>query len=129
VKSVLASMDSVRGFWDARAAVLNFDVESRTDGDRAIVTVRGDFDLQVAERVVDELAKVEESSPALLVIDLSGVSFLDSSGMGVIAAAQARAVEAGREIVLVRPPYSVRRAFALSGFDDVIRVVDDLDSI
>ena len=39
--------------------VLNFDLESRVEGDRAIVTVSGDFDLQVAQRVVDELAKVE----------------------------------------------------------------------
>jgi anti-anti-sigma factor len=109
--------------------MLNFDVESRVDGDRTIVTVRGDFDLQVAERVVAELTKVEERSPELLVIDLSGLSFLDSSGMGVIAAAQARAVEEGRRIVLIRPPYSVRRAFQVSGFDDVITVVDDLDSI
>jgi hypothetical protein len=71
--------------------VLNFGVESRAEGDRAIVTVRGHVDLQVAERVVAELAKVEERAPALLVIDLSGLSFMDSSGMGVIAAAQARA--------------------------------------
>jgi anti-anti-sigma factor len=111
------------------APMLNFDVESRVDGERAIVTVRGDLDLQVAQRVVAEIEKVEEGAPALLVIDLSGISFLDSSGMGVIAAAQARAVEAGRRIVVVRPPYSVRRAFELSGFDDVIEVVDDPDAI
>jgi anti-anti-sigma factor len=111
------------------AVMLNFDVESRVEGDRAIVTVRGDLDLQVAERVVAEIEQVEEGAPAVLVIDLSGLSFLDSSGMGVIAAAQARAVEAGRRIVLVRPPYSVRRAFELSGFDDVIEVVEGLDAI
>ncbi|HET8820254.1 MAG TPA: STAS domain-containing protein [Thermoleophilaceae bacterium] len=109
--------------------MLNFEVESRIESDRAIVTVRGDFDLEVAERVVAELAKVEEREPALLVVDLSGLSFMDSSGMGVVAAAHARAVEAGRRIVFVRPPYTVRRAFELSGFDDVIAVVDDLDSI
>jgi anti-anti-sigma factor len=109
--------------------VLNFEVESRIESDRTIVTVRGDFDLQVAERVVAELAKVEERAPALIVVDLSGLSFMDSSGMGVVAAAHARAVEAGRRIVFVRPPYTVRRAFELSGFDDVIAVVDDLDSI
>jgi anti-anti-sigma factor len=109
--------------------VLNFDLDSRIEGDRAIVTVRGDFDLQVAQRVVNELAKVEADAPALLVIDLSGVSFLDSAGMGVIAAAQARAVEGGRDLALVRPPYSVRRAFELSGFGEVIRVVDDLDAL
>jgi stage II sporulation protein AA (anti-sigma F factor antagonist) len=109
--------------------VLNFDVESRVEEDRTIVSVRGDFDVQVTERVVAELEKVEQSEPELLVIDLSGLSFMDSSGMGVIAAAQARAVEAGRRLVLVRPPYSVRRAFELSRFDDVVTIVDDLHAI
>ena len=109
--------------------MLNFDVESRVEDDRTIVSVRGDFDLQVAERVVAELEKVEASEPPLLVIDLSRLSFMDSSGMGVIAAAQARAVEGGRRLVLVRPPYSVRRAFELSGFEDVVTIVDDLDSV
>ena len=109
--------------------VLNFDLESRVEGDRAIVTVSGDFDLQVAQRVVDELAKVEADEPALLVLDLSRLSFLDSAGMGVIAAAQARATEAGRKLAVVRPPYSVRRAFEVSGFGDVINVVADIDSV
>ena len=109
--------------------VLNFELESRVEGDRAIVTVRGDFDLQVAQRVVEELAKVEAGEPALVIIDLSRVSFLDSAGMGVIAAAQARATEAGRNLAVVRPPYSVRRAFEVSGFGDVITVVDEIDAI
>jgi stage II sporulation protein AA (anti-sigma F factor antagonist) len=109
--------------------VLNFDVESRVDGQRAIVTVRGDLDLQVAQRVVDELAKVEASEPPLLILDLSGLTFLDSAGMGVIAAALARANEAGRELAVVRPPYSVRRAFEVSGFGDVIRVVEDVEAV
>jgi anti-anti-sigma factor len=109
--------------------VLNFDLESRVEGDRAIVTVIGDFDLQVAQRVVDELAKVEAAEPAVLIIDLSRVSFLDSAGMGVIAAAQARATETGRDLAVVRPPYSVRRAFEVSGFGDVITVVDDIETV
>jgi anti-anti-sigma regulatory factor len=49
--------------------------------------------------------------------------------MGVIAAAQARANEAGRDLAVVRPPYSVRRAFEVSGFGDVINVVEDIESI
>ena len=109
--------------------MLNFELESRVEGDRAIVTVRGDFDLQVAQRVVEVLAKVEAGEPALVIIDLSRVSFLDAAGMGVIAAAQARATEAGRNLVVVRPPYSVRRAFEVSGFGDVITVVDEIDAI
>jgi anti-anti-sigma factor len=64
----------------------------------------------------------------LLVLDLSGLSFMDSSGMGVVAAAHARAVEAGRRFVVVGPPFSVRRAFEISNLHEVITIVADLES-
>ena len=41
----------------------------------------------------------------------------------------ARAVEADRRFVVVGPPYSVRRAFELSGFDEVITVVEDIAEV
>jgi anti-anti-sigma factor len=106
--------------------VLNFDLKTATEGTSALVSIRGDLDLQVAERVVDTLTRIELTEPALLVIDLSGLSFMDSTGMGVIAAAHSRAVEAGRRFVIVRPPAGVRQAFELSKLDAVITTVDDL---
>ena len=109
--------------------LLNFDIESHVDGDRAVVNVRGDLDLQVAPRVAQELTSAEAGNPSVLIVDLSGLSFMDSSGMGVIAAAHARAVEADRRFVVVGPPYSVRRAFELSGFDEVITVVEDIADV
>ena len=109
--------------------MLNFDVDTETENGSALVRVRGDFDLQVAERVADALAEVEGTEPGLLVIDLSGLSFLDSTGMGVIAAAYARAAEADRRFAIVRPPGGVRQAFEISGFDKVVNIVDDLASV
>jgi stage II sporulation protein AA (anti-sigma F factor antagonist) len=109
--------------------VLNFDLSTETEGKSVLVTVRGDLDVQVAGRVAEEIARLEESHPELLVLDLSGLSFLDSSGMGVIAAAHGRAVETGRRFYVVNPPPGVRRAFELSTLDQVIDVVDDLASV
>jgi anti-anti-sigma factor len=109
--------------------VLNFDLSTESEGDSALVTVRGDLDIQVAERVAQALLELESRRPEVLVLDLSGLSFLDSSGMGVIAAAQGRAAEAGRRLVVVRPPAGVRSAFELSGLDDVIEMADDVGSV
>jgi hypothetical protein len=47
----------------------------------------------------------------------------------VIAASHARAVDAKRELAIVRPPAGVRQAFEVSGFDKVANVVDDLASV
>jgi anti-anti-sigma factor len=105
-----------------------FDVTSETKGQSALVTLTGDFDLQVAGHVAEELTRLEAGAPDLLVLDLSGLSFMDSSGMGVVAAAHARALDAGRRFVVVRPPFSVRRAFELSNLNQVITIVEDLES-
>ena len=110
-------------------AVLNFDLQVETDGKSVVLTVVGDFDIQVAERVADELARVESSEPELVVMDLHGLSFLDSSGMGVIAAAQARATEAGRRFAIVAPRAGVVRAFEISGLAAVVTMVDRLSDV
>ena len=109
--------------------MLNFGLEVSSEGRSALLTVRGDLDVQVAERVADELAKIESTEPELLVVDLSRLSFLDSSGMAVIAAAYGRAEKAGRRFAVVNPPPGVRRAFEMSRLDDVITVADELDAV
>jgi anti-anti-sigma regulatory factor len=58
----------------------------------------------VADRATAEIERIEATGAQVLVFDLSGVSFLDSTGMGVIAAAHGRAEEACRRFAVVGPP-------------------------
>ena len=109
--------------------MLNFDLETESEGNSALVRIRGDLDLQVVERVTEALTQIESGEPELLVIDLSRVSFMDSSGMGAIAAAHIRATDAGRRFAIVRPPAGVRQAFDRTRLDEVITITDDLASI
>jgi anti-sigma B factor antagonist len=109
--------------------MLNFDLETETEGSSALIRIRGDFDLQVVDQVTETLAQVESAEPELLVIDLSRLTFMDSSGMGAVAAAHVRALEAGRRFAIVRPPAGVRQAFDRTRLDEVIKISDDLTSI
>jgi anti-anti-sigma factor len=109
--------------------MLNFDLETETEGNSALVRIRGDLDLQVVERVTEALTQIESVEPDLIVVDLSRVSFMDSSGMGTIAAAHIRATEASRRFAIVRPPGGVRQAFDRTRLDEVITITDDLASI
>jgi len=110
--------------------VLNFDVATAKDGEKALVTFTGDLDIQVARQAAEAVERVEaEGPPELLVIDLSGLSFMDSSGMAVVAAAHARAIEAERRFVIVNPKGGVRRAFEVSGLDQAIESVDEVSSV
>jgi anti-sigma B factor antagonist len=109
--------------------MLNFDLETETEGSSALVRIRGDLDLQVVDQVTEALARIESAEPELLVIDLSRLTFMDSTGMGAVAAAHARAEEGGRRFALVRPPGGVRQAFDRTRLDEVITISDDLASI
>jgi anti-anti-sigma factor len=110
-------------------SVLNFDLQIESEGKSVLITIRGDFDLQVAERVADELARIELSEPERMVIDLRRLSFMDSRGMGVIASAHFRAVAAHREFVVVAPPAGVMRAFQISRLADVVTIVEDVTEV
>ncbi len=109
--------------------MLNFDLETETEGTSALVKIRGDLDLQVVDQVTEVLARMESAEPELLVIDLSRLTFMDSSGMGAVAAAHARAQETRRRFAIVRPPAGVRQAFDRTRLDEVITIGDDLASV
>ena len=109
--------------------VLNFDLETETEGSSALVRIRGDLDLQVVDQVTEALTGIESAEPDLLVIDLSRLTFMDSTGMGAVAAAHVRALEAGRRFAIVRPPGGVRQAFDRTRLNEVIRITDDLAEI
>jgi anti-sigma B factor antagonist len=109
--------------------VLNFKLETETQGTSALVKIRGDLDLQVVDQVTETLTRIESDEPELLVIDLSKLSFMDSTGMGVVAAAHIRAREGGRRFAIVMPPAGVRQAFERTKLSEVVPVTDDLASV
>jgi len=109
--------------------MLNFDLATETEGASALIRISGDLDLQVVDQVTEALTAVEAERPDLLVLDLSRLTFMDSSGMGAVAAAHGRALETGRRFAIVRPPAGVRQAFDRTRLDEVITVADDLDGI
>jgi anti-sigma B factor antagonist len=110
-------------------SLLNFELETETKGSKTLVTVEGDLDLQVVERLTEALTRVESDRPEQLVVDLSGLSFMDSSGMAAIAAAAIRAGESDRRFTIVIPPRGVRQAFELTRLNEVIGTTEDLASV
>jgi anti-sigma B factor antagonist len=103
---------------------ISISVSRSDDDDVAIIGVVGYVDLST----VPELkAALERHDAPVLRVDLSGVSFLDSSGLQVLLAAHKRARDGGRRLVLVAPSPTVRRLFEITGLDGELDVDDDHD--
>jgi len=89
------------------------------------MSLMGELDLSSVAKVQEELRRIEANAPATLVVDLSKLSFLDSTGLRCIVTADERAREQGRRIVIVRGPDAVQRVFAITRLEERLEIVDD----
>ncbi len=88
-----------------------------------IVTVLGEIDVATSPRLRSELASVMERGAKTIVLDLGAMSFIDSSGLGVLVGALKRLREQqGDEIVIRGLQDSVRRVFEITGLTELFRI-------
>lgn len=104
--------------------ILEVDTQER-DG-LVRVSLKGELDLSTVERVEEELRRVENRANKLLVLDLSGLSFLDSTGLRLMVTADQRARKSGRRLAIVKGPDTVHRVFTITRLDERLEMVDDV---
>src|SRR5947209_2758608 len=89
-----------------------------TNTDEAVmVAFKGELDISRAEEVERKLERIESEGPPLVVFDLRGLDFLDSTGLRLILGADSRARRDGRRIVIVPGPEKVHRVFRITLLD------------
>ena len=92
-------------------------------GDAVVVAVRGDLDLDGGEDVREVLRRAIDEDPGRrIVVDLEGVDFMDSAGVGVLVGGRERARGNDGDLVLVVTGRSVLRVLALTGLDRVFEI-------
>ena len=97
----------------------------RADG-AVVVRLAGELDLYNANAVRDVLLECCAESPDRLIIDLSGVKFIDSTALGVLIEARTRMTNR-RGFMLAAPGLETRRALEISGLDKHFSVHESLD--
>jgi len=105
---------------------MEFDVTSAADQGRSIVSIVGEFDIHVAPRVQAVVDPMIGDS-VILVVDLSAVPFIDSSGLGVLVTTLKRVREVGGTLDVVAAAPRVLKVFAITGLDVVIPLHASLD--
>lgn len=89
------------------------------DGGHAVVVVEGDLDAGSAPRLGVALHRLIDEGATSVTVDCSGLSFLDSHGLGVMVAASRRLTEAGGALHLREVGSQVRRLLLLTRLDQV----------
>jgi anti-sigma B factor antagonist len=101
------------------------EVETSEENGAVRISLSGELDISTAPRVEEELERVEPTSPAVVVLDLRGLAFMDSTGLRLVVSADARAREQGRRLAVVRGPETVQRIFRVTRLEERLDMVDD----
>lgn len=102
------------------------EMVARTEGDKCIVSVAEPrIDAPAAVAFKEKLRNLTEEAPATVVLDLTEVTFIDSSGLGAIVAAM-KHLSPERQLVLAGLTPAVDRVFKLTRMDSVFRICPTL---
>lgn len=102
-----------------------FSVSVSAEGDRAVVALRGELDMSGTDRAREAIEQAEDNAK-LVVLDLSALDFIDSTGLEVILRAARRAEDNGGRLVVQRPSSYVKRLLEMTAIDQSLDVVEDV---
>ena len=103
-----------------------FSVHAVRRGNESFVELTGELDLLSAPQLREILVEIfDEDRPRRLVLDLSDLIYMDSTGLSVFVTAHKRASASGTEFCLTHPNASVRRLLQITALDQIFVVVDE----
>jgi anti-sigma B factor antagonist len=104
---------------------VNLDIE-RDAG--CVVTVSGDADLYAAASVERELLRLADDGKRSIVVDLSEVTFIDSTMLRVLLNVSKRLRPGGGELLVVCSEHNVRKIFEITLLDRVFTIFETRDA-
>ena len=107
----------------------DFQIEQRAGSTPPLVTVRGEIDVATAPQLRECLHNVIAQGEGSIVLDLLGVTFLDSTALGVLVGALKRCRESGGELYVVVADPRIVKIFEITGLTSVFTIVDSLESV
>ncbi|MEX0665717.1 MAG: STAS domain-containing protein [Acidimicrobiia bacterium] len=104
-------------------ATVDFETTTGAGDDEWIVTVHGEIDVATSPRLRTELHDCLERGARTIVLDLEAMSFIDSSGLGVLVGVVKRLKDQqGDTIMLCNLQEPVRRVFEITGLTELFRI-------
>ncbi|HUE06855.1 MAG TPA: STAS domain-containing protein [Acidimicrobiales bacterium] len=97
--------------------------EIRGSEGHALVLLTGELDVSTAGGLYQEFAQLNRDGVVHVALDLTGLEFIDSTGISAIIAEHKRTASAGGELIILTPHRNVRRVFEVAGLMDVLNVL------
>ena len=105
---------------------LGFEVDHR--GGYAVLAVRGEVDVYTAPCLRERLIELVSQGSHQVVVDLEGVDFLDSTGLGVLVGGLKRLRSHDGDMILVCTQPRILKVFEITGLTKVFSIHDSVES-
>ena len=93
-------------------------------GGPCVVQIIGEVDVATAPTVEHRLSELVESGTKELVLDLSEMDFIDSTGLGIFVVILKRLKDQDGSIVLISPQPATRKVLSITGLDKVLPIAE-----
>ena len=93
------------------------------------VVVRGDIDISTSPKLLDTLFSLVDGGHLNIVLDLDGIKYVDSSGLGSLVKAYQRIKQNNGTIRVICNNPRVYRVFSITGMTEVFHLFSSLDEI
>ena len=105
---------------------LGLDVSERDTS--TVLAVRGEVDVYTAPRLREKLVELVAQGKYRIVVDLEGVDFLDSTGLGVLVGGLKRVRTHQGDMALVCTQQRILKVFEITGLTRVFHIHDSLEA-
>jgi anti-sigma B factor antagonist len=127
VRATTPAVQNASNANDSHASLIAFGVsQHELDGHTIVLTVEGELDLSSAPSLKWALSDVHDAGHTCVVVDLSLVTFIDSTALGVLVGAQ-RSFGSGTRLAVVCTHVAVLRIFELTGLDGTFHIFPTFD--
>ncbi|NPV59054.1 MAG: STAS domain-containing protein [Actinobacteria bacterium] len=92
----------------------------------SVITLEGEIDLSTSAEFKEAVYETIESGKKDIIIDLNGLEFMDSTGLGVVVAALKKTRMEGGTIRLICNKRNILKVFTVTGLDKVFSIYDNL---
>ena len=106
---------------------LGLDVDPDRNG-FTVLSVRGEVDVYTAPRLREKLVELVSEGKYKIVVDLEGVDFLDSTGLGVLVGGLKRLRSHDGDLTLVCTQHRILKVFEITGLTKVFSIFDSVDA-
>jgi anti-sigma B factor antagonist len=102
-----------------------FEIHREMQGDAARLTITGEVDIATVPRVEEAVATVLAQGARSLIVDLSRLAFVDSSGLRMLITLNDRSAAEGWSLGLIRPPEPASSVFQITGAEENLPFIED----